>query len=325
MIKDNIFWTADPSIIKISFSDFINDYYPNFKFKYNWNNLPEIEDYLIRIMYNSFSNSNNVKPQLPELIHDVEMFFASGLLSGIFNGSNLLSILQKLKDKENGFRIIEFLPKELSGVFGNSIENKIQINQNMTRHPNSPNLTSREIRRLYMFHEMGHKILNILSNDRIINYFTDTIDDILQSKGLTNVDLNYKNFVKEGFWMIEECLAQELAEYLTYYSSNKKRPNFESRVDLGCQISSNLDYYGIYIELIYEYNQGSAELYYDLFLTLRTMGFIKYQKYAFFGFGIPLKINVQSCLDAIEKITKKNRDYLTEEFSEINFKHNKTA
>ena len=44
MIKDNIFWTADPSIIKISFSDFINDYYPNFKFKYNWSILPEIED-----------------------------------------------------------------------------------------------------------------------------------------------------------------------------------------------------------------------------------------------------------------------------------------
>lgn len=363
MIKDNIFWTADPSIIKISFSDFINDYYPNFKFKYNWSILPEIEDYLIRLMYNSFSNSNNVKSQLPELIHDVEMFFASGLLSGIFNDSNLLNILQELKDKNNGFQIIEFLPKELSGVFGNSIENKIQINQNMTRHPNSPNLTPQEIRRMYMFHEMGHKILNILSNEKTINDFTDTIDDILQSKGLTNVDLNYKYFVKEGFWMIEECLAQELAEYLTYYSSNKKRPNFESRVDLGCQISSNLDYYGIFqmptinlgktirgcsnekstseeillnmikkalnsnfdIELIYEYNQGSAELYYDLFLTLRTMGFIKYQKYASFGFGIPLKINVQSCLDAIEKITKKNRDYLTEEFSEINFKHNKTA
>lgn len=366
MVEDNIFWTADPSVIKISFSDFIKDYYPNFKFNYNWNALPEIEDYLIRLMYNSFTNTNNVRIQLPELIHDVETFFASGLFTGIFNSSNLSKILQELKDKDNGFRIIEFLPKELSGIFGNSIENKIQINQNMTRHPNSPSLTPQEIRRLYMFHEMGHKILNILSNDKTINDFIDTIDVILQSKGLTNVDLNYKYFVKEGFWMIEECLTQELAEYLIYYSSNKKRPNFENRVDLGCQISTNHDYYGIFqtptinlgktirgcskanstneevllnmikkalnsnfdLELISEYNQGSAELYYDLFLTLRTMGFIKYQKYASFGVGIPLKINIQNCLDAIETITKKNRDYRNypiEGYPEINFKHNKTA
>ena len=362
MENDNLFWTAESSVIKISFSDFINNYYPNFKFKYNWDVLPEIEDYLIRLMYSSFLN-NSIKLQLPELIHDIESFLASGLLTGIFDSYNLPKILQLLKDKNSGFRLIEFLPKELSGVFGNSIGNKIQINQNMTRHSNSPNLTAQEIRRLYIFHEMGHKILNILSNEKIINDFINTIEVTLQDRGLTNIDLNYKEFVKEGFWMIEECLTQELAEYLTYYSLNKKRPSFENRVDLGCLISTNHDYYGIFqmptihlgktlcdcanenstneevllnmikkslnsnfdLELISKYNQGSAELYYDLFLTLRTMGFIKHQKYASFGVGTPLKINIQSCLDAIEMITKKNREYLIEGYSEINFKHNKTA
>ena len=216
----------------------------------------------------------------------------------------------------------------------------------MTRHRNSPSLTAEEVRRLYMFHEMGHKILNILSRQDVINYFTNTINSVLQNKGLSNVDLNYKNFIKDGFWMIEECLTQELAEYLTYYSSKKQRPHFENRKDLNCDISTNHDYYGIFqtptinlgktikdcsngdtnekillnmikkalnsnfnLELISEYNKGNAQLYYDLFLTLRTMGMLKVEKYASFGIGKSNNINVNSCLKAIETITTRNYNY----------------
>jgi len=298
-------------------------------------------------MFHSFSNSLQVRTKLPELMLDVELFFASGLASGIFNNHNLSSVLNDLKDSENGFRIIEFLPSELAGIFGNSIQNKIQINQNMTRHSNSTSLTVEEVRRLYIFHEIGHKILNILSRESVMNDFINTIDSVLQSKGLSNTDLNYREYVKDGFWLLEECLAQELAEYLTYYSSQKQRPQFENRMDLGCIVSTNHDYYGIFqvptihlgrtirgcskvnssneeillnmikkalnsnfvLELISEYNQGDAQLYYDLFLTLRAMGMVKIQKYSSFGMGNFLNVNMQSCLTAIEKITTRNRDY----------------
>lgn len=69
-------------------------------------------------------------------------------------------------------------------------------------------------------------------------------------------------------------------------------------------LNSNFD-----LELILEYNQGDAQLYYDLFLTLRSMGMVKKQKYASFGIGSPIPgLNVQSCLNAIANITKRNRD-----------------
>lgn len=347
MAKNDIFWTCDSNTIKDYFPQFLRDNYPNFKFSFNWENFPQIQDYLMRLMFNSFSNSPQVKSQLPRLIHDVELFFATGLSSKIFDKNNLTSILNNLKNSKNGFRIVEFLSPELSGLFGNSIENKIQINQRMTRHRNSPSLTTDEIRRLYMFHEMGHKILNILSQDKVIQNFINTIDPILRSKGLLNADLNYKEFIIDGFWMIEESITQELAEFLTYYSSKKRRPQFENRNDLGCNIETNHDYYGIFqmptinlgktirgcsnanstneevllnmikkalnsnfnLELLSEYNQGNAQLYYDLFLTLRVMGMIKKQKYASFGIGSSIPgLNVQSCLNAIANITKKNRD-----------------
>ena len=347
MAQSDIFWTYDNSTIKDYFPYFLRENYPTFKFSFNWKEFPQIQDYLTRLMFNSFSNSSQVRSQLPELIHDVEMFFAAGLMSGIFDNNNLPSILNNLKDSRNGFRIVEFLPPELSGVFGNSISNKIQINERMTRHGNSPSLTAEEIRRLYMFHEMGHKILNILSQGSVIQSFIRTIGPILRSKGLSNPDLNYKEFVKDGFWMIEECLTQELAEFLTYYSSQKRRPQYETRNDLGCNVETNHDYYGIFqmptinlgktirgcskinstneeilinmikkalnsnftLELISEYNQGNAQLYYDLFLTLRAMGMVKKQKYASFGIGRPINgLNVQSCLNAIEHITRNNRD-----------------
>lgn len=347
MAKNDIFWTYDSNTIKDYFPQFLRDNYPTFKFSFNWEDFPQIQDYLTRLMFNSFSNSPQVRSQLPELIHDVELFFAAGLASEIFDNNNLTSILNNLKDSKNGFRIVEFLPPELSGVFGNSTENKIQINQRMTRHGNSPSLTANEIRRLYMFHEMGHKILNILSQDSVMQNFINTIDPMLRSKGLSNADLNYKEFIIDGFWMIEECLTQELAEFLTYYSSQKRRPQFENRSDLGCNIETNHDYYGIFqiptinlgktirgcskanstneeillnmikkalnsnfdLELISEYNQGNAQLYYDLFLTLRAMGMVKKQKYASFGIGSPIAgLNVQSCLNTIANITKRNRD-----------------
>ncbi len=347
MAQDDILWTFDDEAIESYFNEFINKEYPNFRFKFDWKNFPKIKIYLIRLMYTSFAHSYDIRNQLPEIIHDVEIFFATCFATGIITRQNLSRILKRLIDKDNGFRIAEFLPSELSGVFGNSIGNRIQINRRMTRHSNSPDLSAAEIRRLYMFHEMGHKILNILANEEVINFFTNTIASTLASKGLEGADLHYKEFIKEGFWMIEECLAQELAEYLTYYSANKERPEFTTRRDLDCVILSNLDFYGIFqmptiklgrtirgcakpsstneeillnmirkalntnfnLELISEYNQGDANLYHDLFLTLRAMGMIKVMKYASFGIGSSINVNTQSCLNAIENITRRNRDY----------------
>jgi len=183
MANNDVFWTSENHIIKDCFLEFKREDYPNFKFSFDWSSFPQIEDYLMRLMYNSYSNSSQVRNQLPDLIHDVESFFASGLESGLFN-NNLSRIIDNLKDSKDGFRIVEFLPPELSGVFGNSTGNKVQINQQMMRPGNSPSLTANEIRKLYMFHEMGHKILKILSQETVIKKYKDSLNSVLRSKGI---------------------------------------------------------------------------------------------------------------------------------------------
>ena len=218
-----LFWTASDDMIKSQFNANIGSIYPSFKFRYNWEGLPQVENYLMRLIFSTYFSSERVREELPTLIHDIEVFFAAGFSTGLFTFGNIDNIINNLKRKELGLRVIEFLPPELSHVYGYSIGNKIQINQKMTIHSNSPQLTPLEIRRLYIFHEIGHKILNVLPTVNLYNNYVDTLEPILKDKGLQTFDLSFKEYVVDGFTMIEECLTQELAEYLTYYSSQKKR------------------------------------------------------------------------------------------------------
>lgn len=339
-------WNSSPDIINVTFNNFINLKYLNFKFNYNWVNFPEIEDYIKRLMYNSYISNVNIRRELPLIIHDVEDFFASGFRTGLFNKNNINGILNDLKDKNDGFLSVEYLPDKYKGCYGASIGNKIFINDSFCFHPNSPNLNNNELRKLYMFHEMGHKIININSRTDVINNYKNTIDNILQSNGLFGKDTKFKDLIDSGFWMIEESLVQELAEYLTYSSVKKNRPCFSNKYDLGCLVSTNHDYYGIFqkptvqlgrtlrgcacgveddnqvainmikralnsnfdSELISEYYEAGIDAYYNLFLILRLMGIIRKNKYASLNLENPINASNYDCLVAINNLTKKYRD-----------------
>ena len=254
MSKIDTFWTTSNNAIKEFFDTFkIEAGYIDFHFKYNWSNYKEIEDYLMRLMYSSHANNKNIRPFLKELIHDVEEFFATGIKNDLFNKNNIETILKRLKDENEGMRIIE--PLKEQGLYGKSVQNKVQINLNMPRHPNSPKLTEKEIRKLYMFHEMGHKIINISKNIEEIDNYTKTLENILRTKGINNPDITYSDTIYNGLLMIEECLVQELAEILTYSSSKKQRPNYRKQHEIAsihgndiedCIVSTNLDFYGIF-------------------------------------------------------------------------------
>lgn len=344
MNNKEVFWNCDNELIRDFFKDFIKENYPNFKFKYNWENYSQIQDYLSRLMLNSYSSNSSVRSQLPILIYDVETFLATAMNIGLFNRSNIGGILKNLKEQ---FHRIEFLP-DYSGNYGCSVDDIVQVNRNMTVHPNSPQLTSDEIRRLYIFHELGHKVLNVYPRDfQIITDYTYTINEVLRAKnGNSNVNLN-PILISDGFLMLEECLTQELAEILTYTSSGKVRPSFRREYDLGCSIVTNFDYYGIFqmptlnfgktlrgcwdgrtsnkvlynmivkalngnfaMEVISEYNQGNAQLYYDLALTLQNMGIIKCKKYHSFGGSNDYvgNCNLNESLKNIELLSEKNKD-----------------
>jgi hypothetical protein len=254
MDKKEMYWDCDSNIARKFLSEFKRlSHYNNFRFKYDWKEYPEIEDYLLRLMYCSFARNKDIRNDLQELIHDVEDFFYQSISQNYINKSNIDNVLSILKDKNSGLRAIEPLPEK--GLYGKSVGDIIQINLNMTKHPNSPQLTPRELTKLYMFHEIGHKVLKVASNYVAIENYLDTLEEILKSKGVNNPDTYYKYTVYHGFLMIEECLVQELAEQLTYRSSNKKRMPYNQRIEIAsiqgeeyevCEVPTNLDFYGIF-------------------------------------------------------------------------------
>lgn len=260
--QSDLFWTVDSQSVNIFFDEFKHSVgFDDFKFKYSWSHIPEIEDYLKRLFYSSYSNDKDMK-ELPEMIHNVEEFFASLIDLRYLTRRNIKRIMTDLKDEDNGFRIIEQLHDKNS--FSNSEGDKIQINLDINSNHNSPLLTNEEFKRLSLFNEMCHKIMRFDRNEDLINTYTDTLDSMLRSKGINNPDTEYKETVFNGFLMIEDCLAQELAEELTYDSCHKERPKYKNKIEIGSlqksgfetvEVSTNLDYHRLYQQPTIEFGK----------------------------------------------------------------------
>ena len=356
MTSSNTFWEVDDQAI----DSFTNDFkgisgFTDFEFKYNWRNYKEIESYLKRLMYSSYARNKEIRPYLPQLIHYMEDFFAQCIKDGFISKTNINTILERLKDEKNGLRALK--PLLDKGKYGRSVDDVVEINLSIGRHANSPLLDPDDLLRVYLYHEVGHKILHIHSNEKTINNYVQALDGMLEEKGVFNFETTYKDeLVSDGFLMIEECLAQELAERLTYEITGKKRPKIKTRNEIAniqggvpeiVLVPNNYDFYGLFQEptiefgktlrgchgrettdeeilgnmikkalytnfdeqVIREYNHGNGELFKDLFLTLRTMGFVLRQKYASFGVGTPIKgVTTEHCLNVIKTITGRNED-----------------
>lgn len=268
MSESNIFWDCDKTACKEFMEEFKEiSGYTDFNFKYNWRiNFPEIEDYLSRLLYSSYSRNKDQNrdliKKLPELIHYMEDFFAQSIKDGLITKVNISNILGRLKNDQSGLRAIMPLPEK--GLFGKSIRDTIEINLNMERHGNSPFLSEDDLIRLYLYHEVGHKILNIHSNEVAIDNYLDTVDAILQEKGIVEPDTFMKEVIPDGLLMIEECLTQELAERLTYEILGKKRPTIKPRNEIAniqggvpeiCQVPTNHDFYGIFQQPTIEFGK----------------------------------------------------------------------
>lgn len=142
---------------------------------------------------------------------------------------------------------------------------------------------------------------------------------------------------------MEEALTQEMAEYLTYKSLNKPRPEPQMHNLYGIDVYTNLDCYGIFQntaanfgrtlrgcslrgssdcdvlqemikkaltsdfknEVLAEYNDGNADLYKDLFKSLKLMGEIKAWQYDIFLGGNNVSNNTQPQKTTSEKSTFK--------------------
>ncbi len=248
-------------IDKVKLDNWIKRQYPKFSFKYpKTSSNPEIDYYVKRLMLDSFSkrcSNEELKTKeertqdqflqdLPEIIHMMEGFFLAGQQTGLFHNGNISKILDRLKED---CRYIEYLPEQNSGVYGRTRRDKkcIQINSNMKKYSGKRNLTPQEVRRLYLFHELGHILFNIHNNPMIEDFYC-TYPDVMYKKGKKEVEPQNPKLLGAGFLMIEELLAQEMGEIFTYFLAGKDRPKYTTIEDraLNLETESNIDFYQVF-------------------------------------------------------------------------------
>ncbi len=258
-----------------------------------------------RLFIDSFISDESIRKELPLLIHNIEDYFAIGINDKIFTKSNIVNIYNRLRDdfKTLGYTTNE---NELS-TLGN---NKILINKDLRlflRGEKDSKLTPAELRRVYLFKEMNKIVLNI-KNDNHINKYLDSFENIMKSKeNSINSELD-KSLAVDGFAMIEDLLAQNLAEHMTYQLVDKSRPRFIVKMYNNTPVVSNLDNDIIYqrpvtllgktlagissksdnqtlinmSKVAFEtslvdtlasiYKEGPSSKYYDLFILLQNFG-----------------------------------------------------
>lgn len=305
------------------YSKLIKTNYPNFKFLANWDHeaWKPLGDYLRKVVVKSYEKGNaELRSELPDLIHDLEYFFYAGIKKGFFMKNNKFNIevLERLNKEVDS---IGYLPPEYENVFGHSSGKTIQVRRKSKPYHNYAGLNSKEVRRLYLYHELGHKILDIYQNEAIFD-FGENFESVTALKGKKEKLVNHPQFLVAGTLAIEECLTQELGENFAFYVAGKPRPSFHTKTDLECQIRTNHDFYCIFEqpvinlgktlnacadkedndvltvmikkalsgnflkELINEYNKkdnGSVETYKDLMDILYSTGILCAKKYANFG------------------------------------------
>ena len=302
---EKIVWTKSSEIVDKNFNYMIKNYYNHFNFKYRWEGNQLIVDYLKRLFISSFIENEDIRNDLPILIHNVEDFFATGINTRLFNKSNIVNVYKRLKDN---VKLIGYTSKESEP--SNYTSEGILINKDLRvylRNEKQTSLSPVEMRKLYLFRELSKKVL-LIKDENLVSIYNKTIEKVLEEKN-SKIDLNLdKSLIIDGFEMIEDLVAQNLAEELAYTSSDKTRPKFMVKIEKNIPVVSNLDDRGIFEKqvvnfgktlagistksdnetllnmaklsleaslgetIIAQYKEGNAQKYYDLFILLQNFG-----------------------------------------------------
>jgi hypothetical protein len=166
---------------------------------YNWPTriIPNIINDIYRRSYEHIVDYfPNEIHELDNLIRDFEEYLYQCYRYNLINQHNEEYILEKLKT----LNVITLLPHNERGFHGKYQNNCVFINPNLN---NSRTLNSAARQRLFTFHELGHFLIDTETAMTI-----DTIEEC-------------------GWKLLEEGIAQEIAEELTYASLNLPRPTTE--------------------------------------------------------------------------------------------------
>jgi len=333
---EKIVWESNTERVNNNFNYMISNYYSSFTFKYNWNNNKLISDYLKRLFIDSFINDESIRKDLPYLIHNIEDYFETGINNKIFTKDNIVNVYKRLKD---GFRTLVYTDRDK--ILSDRKEDKIYINRDLrlyfkTDKENS--LSPVEFRKIYLYREMNKVILNIKDDPYIDKYISSFESVMDEKKGLISDKLD-KSLINDGFIMIEDLLAQNLAEYMTYLSCGKERPIFTIKLIDNYPAVTNLADKALFQKpvtslgkslvgisnksdtvtllnmtklalesslveaIIMIYKEGTATKYYDLFILLQNFGVLKREEN---NKGSIYKVDLRRVNSIIDTIINRN-------------------
>lgn len=153
----------------------------------------------------------------------LEYYFASLFELGIVTSHNFPTILKQIES----IRLVKVLPYRERNYYGITFNKEISIDSSMY---GIFGFSKGEFRELVVAHELGH-ILNYHWADE-----RDSFCDRLYQTGnvklmLDKMNLNHSKYLRYGFALLDEVIAEEIAEEVTYRLAKKKRPLKELRND----------------------------------------------------------------------------------------------
>lgn len=233
-MNEKLIWEGSNSLISEYFEIFkVEKNIKNFSFLSDWKKYPFVLDYLKRLVMTSFDKEN--KKTILSLIAEVEV------LLRLLDNLSLMKLdkaVDTLKDK-TGLHRLYVLPRHVY-YYGISEHDEIGVKKNISYESNG--LEKEMIRRSVLFHEVGHKLLDIVNSDEVA-YFDDMITHKYNSFWIV--------FLYRGFILLEEALAQNFSEFLTYNSIGEERPNIKKIYIKGLKFYSNFDVYAGYHYLVH--------------------------------------------------------------------------
>ena len=219
-------------------------------YMYNWDSNPNVIEYLNKLYKNTLSylTENNYDAEYAnEFIYDVEDFIYYFKI----NKYNVNNILSKISDIE----CIEFYD---SFFTSNRVNDNSEVPPVMNRGSKlllnvdiagNKRLSSKERRRMYLYVGLAHSILSFKSTNTLMLAK-------LYSRYLSSNEAMTESIVNNGWQLLEDTLAQEIAEKITYVTIGKVRPGYRPGLDgeeypiSGHQVSSNLEDYRVFQEIL---------------------------------------------------------------------------
>lgn len=197
---------------------------------YNWKKNTPAHKLITKINKNTFENIDRQYQHLAlEYSENAEEFIKQCMNNGFITYSNLRRCLRNL----DTVSYIDVLPRNNRGIYGTVTNGIVFVN---------PDLSANR-RKLYEFHELAHQLIQTeLPSSELVMYNRSRTQ-----RGKT--PLNGMN-IKNGWFLLEEAIVQNIAEECFYSSLGIQRPQQTHKKEpqvLGNKFfKTNFDYYGIY-------------------------------------------------------------------------------